>query len=44
VTPGSVTHADGHRVQVRLDPETLCPTPLSDEAMTAARQLMMSQA
>lgn len=41
---GTVTHADGHRVQVRLDPGTLRPTPLSDEAVTAARQLMMPQA
>ena len=30
---GSVTHATGHRVQVRLDPATLQSTPLSPEGI-----------
>lgn len=33
-------YAEGHRVQIRLDPATLRPTPYSDEVMAMARVLM----
>lgn len=38
-TDRSVVHAEGHRVNVNLDPKTLRPTPLSDELRAAAAEL-----
>jgi hypothetical protein len=35
-----VTHAEGRRVQVRLDPVTLRPAPIAPELREACRQLL----
>jgi acyl-CoA thioester hydrolase len=37
---GSVTHAEGHRVNIRVDPATRRPTPWSDESRTVASLLL----
>jgi acyl-CoA thioester hydrolase len=37
---GTVVHAEGRRVQVRLDPATLRPTPISEELREACRPLL----
>ncbi|WP_327085290.1 acyl-CoA thioesterase [Nonomuraea sp. NBC_01738] len=37
---GSVVHADGHRVNVNLDPATFRPTPFSQETRDAAQVLL----
>lgn len=37
---GSLTHATGRRVHVNLDPSTLRPTPFSEEARVAVKELM----
>lgn len=37
---GSVVHAEGHRVNVRLDPVTLRPTPWTDESNALAATLI----
>ncbi|WP_067177818.1 acyl-CoA thioesterase [Microtetraspora niveoalba] len=36
----AVTHAEGYRVNVNLDPATLRPTPFSDELRSAAEPLL----
>ncbi|GAB7041041.1 MULTISPECIES: acyl-CoA thioesterase [Catenuloplanes] len=36
---GSVVHAEGRRVNVCLDPATMRPTPWSDEARVAAKEI-----
>jgi acyl-CoA thioester hydrolase len=36
---GTVAHADGRRVQVRLDPATLRPAPIGPELRAASRPL-----
>lgn len=41
---GSVVHAEGHRVNVNLDPATFRPTPFSDEIREAAAELMRAAA
>jgi acyl-CoA thioester hydrolase len=37
---GTVVHAEGRRVQVRLDPATLRPAPISAELRDACRPLL----
>ena len=37
---GTVVHAEGRRVQVRLDPATLRPAPISAELREACRPLL----
>lgn len=37
---GTETHARGHRVLVRVDPQTLRPTPWSDRGRTIAADLL----
>lgn len=37
---GTVVHAEGRRVQVRLDPATLRPAPISEELREACHQLL----
>ena len=37
---GTVVHAEGSRVQVRLDPATLRPAPISTELRDACRPLL----
>lgn len=37
---GSVVHAEGHRVNVNLDPATLRPAPFTDEIREAATVLL----
>jgi len=37
---GSTVHAEGHRVNVKLDPRTLRPAPWSDEARETCRVLL----
>ncbi|MFI6318647.1 acyl-CoA thioesterase [Nonomuraea sp. NPDC050556] len=41
---GSVVHAEGHRVNVNLDPTTLRPRPFSDELREAASVLLRDPA
>ncbi|QES52889.1 thioesterase [Streptomyces venezuelae] len=41
---GRRVHAHGHRVQVRIDPETLQPLAFSDELRNTARRLMAASA
>ena len=38
---GSVVHAEGRRVQVRLDPVTLRPAAIGPEMREACRQLLV---
>jgi acyl-CoA thioester hydrolase len=40
----SVVHAEGHRVNVNLDPGTLRPTPFSEEIRDAAQVLIRESA
>jgi acyl-CoA thioester hydrolase len=35
----SVVHAEGHRVNINVDPQTLQPMPFSDETRAAAAEL-----
>jgi acyl-CoA thioester hydrolase len=37
------TYAEGHRIQVRLDPVTLSPIPYSDKSLDMSRVLMRPQ-
>jgi acyl-CoA thioester hydrolase len=37
---GTVVHAEGRRVQVRLDPATLRPAPISGELRDVCRRLL----
>lgn len=37
---GSVTHAQGHRVHIRLDPKTLRPTPWDADTRAVASSLL----
>jgi acyl-CoA thioester hydrolase len=37
---GTVMHAEGRRVQVRLDPATLRPAPIGAELREACRPLL----
>jgi acyl-CoA thioester hydrolase len=41
---GSVVHAEGRRVQVKLDPATLRPSPISDAVYEACRPLFADPA
>ncbi|WP_246266622.1 acyl-CoA thioesterase [Nonomuraea typhae] len=41
---GSVVHAEGHRVNVNLDPATFRPAPFSDEIRAAAAVLLREPA
>ncbi|MEW1660718.1 MULTISPECIES: thioesterase family protein [unclassified Streptomyces] len=41
---GTETHARGHRVLVRVDPQTLRPTPWSDRARAIAAELLRPEA
>ncbi|WP_084965647.1 acyl-CoA thioesterase [Thermoactinospora rubra] len=38
----AVAHAEGYRVNVNLDPQTLRPTPFSEELRAAAQPLLRS--
>jgi acyl-CoA thioester hydrolase len=40
----TVVHAEGRRVQVRLDPATLRPAPITPELRTACRSLVAEEA
>ncbi|MFI5839382.1 acyl-CoA thioesterase [Catenuloplanes sp. NPDC051500] len=37
---GTVVHAEGRRVNVRLDPATMRPAPWSDDARTVVKELL----
>jgi acyl-CoA thioester hydrolase len=37
---GNVSHAEGRRVQVRLDPRTLRPAPINDDIRAACEPLL----
>jgi acyl-CoA thioester hydrolase len=39
-----VVHAEGRRVQVKLDPQTLRPSPISAELYEACRPLLADPA
>ncbi|QVQ54996.1 acyl-CoA thioesterase [Spiractinospora alimapuensis] len=38
----ATVHAEGHRVNVNLDPSTLRPMPFSEEIRAAAKDLMLA--
>lgn len=41
---GSVTHAEGHRVHIHLDPQTLAPSPWSDATREVATSYLLKPA